>query len=138
MADLFDAWHRAALEMHGFLERIVYLSAVSNHRRTARFLVTTPDTRAGIRAQREGRQLSAEPNACSVDHEDLGQPLIAVLYYAYQESSLSPTALGREALRQQGPREDTMGSEGLTRRTVLRSAALVTTALAGPLVRNAY
>src|ERR1700757_2928889 len=31
-----------------------------------------------------------------------------------------------------------MGSEGLTRRTVLRSVALATTALSAPFVRNVY
>jgi hypothetical protein len=69
------------------------------------FLLTTPDTRAGIRAQNEGRQLNAEADACSVAHEDLGQSWKAVLHYAYQERSLPPTARGSRCA-------EATGSEG--------------------------
>ena len=42
VADLFDGVAQATLKMDGFLERIVYLSAVANHRRTTQILAYDP------------------------------------------------------------------------------------------------
>jgi hypothetical protein len=75
-----------------------------------------------------------------INQKGLGQSCVAVLCFrghSDQENRVSPTALVSRSAEATGSREDAMGGEGLTRRTMLRSAALATTALAAPFVRCA-